>query len=144
MNEHMRIVEINGIKLEIDTRLAKKIEEYRVGDNVKVLVKVYSSYKACAGVIVGFDEFPSLPTITICYIIGDYTPEIKFAYINSESKDIEICPLGDVEKILDFDRASELLNKEIFRLEKEIYELKAKKKFFTEKYNTHFELKNFD
>ena len=53
--ENKRIIEINGVKLEVDMSTAKKIDEYRVGDNVKVLKKDYSgNYDVLAGVIVEF------------------------------------------------------------------------------------------
>ena len=44
------IIEINGLKLEIDLRSAKRIDSFRVGDNVKILRKDYNSYKSCYGV----------------------------------------------------------------------------------------------
>ena len=105
MENTTRIVEIDGIKLEIDLRTAKKIEHFRVGDNVRVLVKGYSdTYKVHAGVIVGFDGFEKLPTICIAYLeVGYNSAEIKFAYINagSESKDskIEITPAFDLQEL---------------------------------------------
>ena len=35
--DNKKIVEVNGIKLEVDMRYAKRIDEFRVGDTVKVL-----------------------------------------------------------------------------------------------------------
>ena len=35
----MRVIEINGIKVEVDLRTAKQINQYKVGDNVKLLIK---------------------------------------------------------------------------------------------------------
>lgn len=41
------IIEINGVKLEIDLRHAKRIDNLRVGDTVKVLRKRYDdSYES--------------------------------------------------------------------------------------------------
>lgn len=42
MEEYKKIVEINGIKMEVDMRHAKTIDTYKIGDRVKVLVKQYS------------------------------------------------------------------------------------------------------
>lgn len=55
----MNIVEINGIKMAIDERTAtiQKVDTFKVGDPVKVLIKEYSSYNAKFGVIIGFDNF---------------------------------------------------------------------------------------
>ena len=40
--EEKRIIEVNGIKMEVDLRNAKRIDQFKVGDSVKVLVKSYS------------------------------------------------------------------------------------------------------
>jgi len=37
MNENKRIIEINGVKLEVDLTTARRIDEFKVGDTVKVL-----------------------------------------------------------------------------------------------------------
>ena len=38
-DEQKRIVEIGGVKIEVDLRTAKRVDSYRVGDPVKVLTK---------------------------------------------------------------------------------------------------------
>ena len=56
--DNKRIIEINGIKLEVDLSTAKRIDEFRVGDNVKVLRKGYNdNFEVLAGVIVEFVNF---------------------------------------------------------------------------------------
>ena len=35
--EEKRLVEINGIKMEVDMRSARRVDTFKVGDNVKVL-----------------------------------------------------------------------------------------------------------
>ena len=37
--EEKRIVEIDGVKIEVDLRTAKRVDSYKVGDNVKILEK---------------------------------------------------------------------------------------------------------
>ena len=39
LNEFEREIEIDGVKVAVDMRTVKKIDVYRVGDNVKVLKK---------------------------------------------------------------------------------------------------------
>ena len=34
--EEKRIIDINGMKMEVDLRTAKRIDTFKVGDNVKV------------------------------------------------------------------------------------------------------------
>jgi hypothetical protein len=132
----LTIVEINGIKMEVDLRHAKKIEQYKVGDIVKVLVKEYGdTYASCPGVIIGFDNYQMLPTITVCYLKPGYNAEVKFISINSKTVDIEICHMPDHEKMLDSATTVQYLDREILKKETEVMELKQKKSFFIENYN---------
>lgn len=148
MEKTTRIVEIDGIKLEIDLRTAKKIEHFRVGDNVRVLVKSYSdNYKVHPGVIVGFDGFEKLPTICIAYLETSYNAaEVKFAYINAgkESKDckIEITPAFDLDE-LHFKKSDVIstMQKLIDQKEAEKQDLILKMSYFTEHFSKYFEPK---
>lgn len=131
----LTMIEINGIKMEVDLRSAKKVESYKVGDNVKVLIKEYGdSYTSCPGVIIGFDNFQNLPTITVCYLKPGYSAEIKFASINPKSVDIEIVHMQDHEKLLDSATTTSQLDREILKKETEVLELKQKKAFFLDHY----------
>jgi len=136
MNSEQRtIIEVNGIKMEVDLRHAKRVEEYRVGDNVKVLVKGYGdSYESCAGVIVGFDAFRMRPTIVVCYLKPGYGAEVKFAFITPDTKDIEIIHMADYDKLLDADKTLEYLEREIIKKEAEVLDLKMKKDYFVTAY----------
>ena len=90
--DQKRVIEVNGVKLEVDMRYAKRIEELRIGSKVKALNKEYSSYSVYPGVIVGFEQFEKLPTIVVAYYKTDYSgSDIKFVYYNAETKDTEIC-----------------------------------------------------
>lgn len=137
-----QIVEINGIKLEIDMRYAKKIENYKIGDNVKVLIKKYSdNYESYPGVIIGFDQFESLPTITICYVELSYdAADIKFININLKTKDCEIVHLSDHERAIDKKRAIDLLDRMVLKGESDLDELKRKRQYFIDKFNQHFNI----
>ncbi len=136
-----QIIEINGIKMEIDMRHAKKVENYKVGDNIKVLIKGYSdSYNTYPGVIIGFDQFNNLPTINICYVALDYnSAEIKFIGVNSKTQDVEIVHMEEYEKVLDRQRAVDLLNDKISKANAELDELVRKRNYFVEKYNQYLE-----
>ena len=131
------IIEINGIKMEVDLRYANKLDCYKVGDNVKVLVKDYSGYKSNPGVIIGFDEFKMLPTIIVCYISCDYTGKVNFAYINNESKDIELCHMNEHEVLIDKEAAVQQLDRELDKKRAEVLDLEYKKSYFLEKYNQY-------
>lgn len=131
----LTIIEINGIKMEVDLRTAQRVESYKVGDNVKVLVKEYGdTYTSCPGVIIGFDAFAQLPTITVCYLKPGYNAEIKFVGINSKTEGIEIVHMAAHEKLLDSETTMQYIDREILKKETEVTELKMKKSFFLEHY----------
>jgi len=139
MENQTQIVEINGVKLEIDSRYAKQINHYKIGDKVRVLVKEYSDYKSHPGIIVGFDNFKTLPTIIVAYLAVGYSEAtIKFAFINNQSEGVEITPM--VDDYIDVHKSEVLsvLNREIEKRQNEIKELKYKRRFFLNNFNKYF------
>jgi hypothetical protein len=137
--ENTKIVEINGLKFEIDLRTAKQITEYRVGDKVKVLTKEYSSYASHPGVIVGFDDFTVLPTIIVAYMKKEYqAAPLVFAYINAETKDIEICPAGDDVALFDKADIEYRMNREIEETSNKLKDLISRKDYFLGKFGELF------
>jgi hypothetical protein len=139
MSEHLKTIEINGCKFEIDLRTAKQITTYRVGDKVKVLIKTYgNNYNACHGVIVAFDSFNALPTVTVCYISNDYSGEIKFASINKETTELEIAPCADDLLVEKADILAKL-DREVTRKEAELEDLVRKRNYFLQRFGAYFE-----
>jgi hypothetical protein len=139
MDEHKKIIEINGVKMEVDLREVKVVDSYKVGDNVKVLIKDYSTYKSYPGVIVGFDQFKELPTIIIAYVKIEYSEaEINFVYLNSQSKDVEICPSNKHDIGFNESQVIEMFDKEIETTEKKLREVKMKRNYFITNFNKHF------
>ena len=142
MEETKRIIEVNGVKMEIDLRQAKVIDNYKVGDYVKILVKSYSDYKSYIGNIIGFDNFKKNPTIVIAYLKNEYsTASIEFAYYNSTSEDIELTSLNDWDIPLKKSTILEQFNKEILKKEQEIQEMKNKANVFEQLFGKYFENK---
>lgn len=136
-----KIVEINGVKMEIDTREAKTINAYKVGDRVKVLVKQYSEYKVFNGIIAGFNEFQNLPTISVAYLETSYNEaKINFVHINAQSKDYEIAPAQDYD--IPFDKGDMIarMDREITKKEEEIKDLLNKKTYFLNNFGKFFEV----
>jgi hypothetical protein len=140
MEETKRIIEVNGVKLEVDLRNAKRIDNFKVGDAVKVLIKDYSDYKSYLGTIVGFDEFDKHPTIIVAYLKKDYsTASIEFAYFNSESKDMEMCAVNEWDIPYTKSDIIEKMDREINKKEEEVHELKTKKNYFLKAFGKYFE-----
>jgi hypothetical protein len=141
-SENKRIIEVNGVKMEIDLRHAKVVDNYKVGDYVKILVKVYDGYKSYIGNIIGFDNFEQDPTIVIAYLKNEYgSATIEFAYFNSTSKEIEITTLNDWDIPLKKSTLLEQFNKEITKKEQEVLELKNKAEIFNQLFGKYFEQK---
>ena len=137
-SEHMRVVEIGGVKMEVDTRTAKTIEHYKIGDRVKVLVKGYGdSYSTYHGVIVAFDEFKKLPTITICYIKPGYNVELEFVAINAQQEDIEICAAND-DVLVEKGEILAKMDAEINKKLAEVEDIRRKKTYFETRFGQFF------
>ncbi len=137
--QQFKTIEINGCKFEVDMSTAKKVEEFRVGERIKVLKKDYSDYKIYPGVIVGFEWFEKLPTITIAYINITYSEcKLEFLYYNSQSKDVEISHTSHEELLIKPADVLEALDKEVKKHQLEIEEIEQKKKFFVENFSEYF------
>jgi len=139
-DENMRTIEIDGIKLEVDMRTAKKVETYKVGDRIKILEKNYSGYVSHPGVIVGFDCFEKLPTMILCYVSNPLSSDgvLTFKYLNAQSKDIEICPMCEDDIVptretmtMYFERA------EAVKL-RELEDIRTRKEYFLRQYDVAF------
>ena len=138
--ENKRVVEINGVKLEVDMTTARVIDEYRVGMNVKVLCKEYNGYKAKPGIITEFVNFKNKPTIVIAVFSEDYSGvSIDFVYYNeSTAEDYEIAPCCEHELKLNKERAIDKFNVKIDEYKSKIDELEAKRDYFEKYFNKHF------
>lgn len=135
------IIEINGVKLEIDLRHAKRIDQLRVGDRVKVLVKRYDDYKVYPGIVVGFEPFIKQPTIIIAYVDVTYaSANLEFLYFNSSSKDREIVKAIDDDQ-LEVSREEMLraFDREIGKHRNSILEIEEKRAYFDTKFRAYWE-----
>ena len=140
LNEFEREIEIDGVKVAVDMRTVKKIDVYRVGDNVKVLKKSYDTYYTYSGVIVDFVNFKELPAIVVAYFNQDYSgTSIEFETITKDTKDIEIAPCLPHELSINKNRVIDKFNYEIEQQQHKVDELKAKRDYFLENFGKFFE-----
>ena len=140
LKEFEREIEIDGVKVAVDMRTVKKIDVYRVGDNVKVLKKSYDTYHTYSGVIVDFVNFKELPAIVVAYFIQDYSStSIEFETITKDTKDIEIAPCLPHELSINKNRVIDKFNYEIEQQQHRVDELKAKRDYFLENFGKFFE-----
>jgi hypothetical protein len=141
MEEQFHEIEINGVKLQVDLRHARRVEEIRVGSRVKVLTKDYNGHKVSHGVVIGFDPFKERPTIVIAYMEMNYSSaEIKFLYFNKDTKETEVVIAhDDDEAALDKEEILRKLDFEIEKRRREIEDYEAKKKYFLDKFATYWQ-----
>lgn len=139
-NEMKRIVEIGGVKVEVDLRTAKRVDSFKVGDPVKVLIKEYANYSSYFGMIVGFDEFQKLPTMIVAYIkASSYEAAMQIVYLNNETKDVEICPHDFCDLGFEKGDVLEQFERQLTKKEEEIRELNRKRSYFLNRFGKYFE-----
>ena len=142
MSEDTRVVEINGVKVEVDLRKAKTVQTIRVGSKVKLLVKGYqTSADIYPGIVVGFEEFQSLPTVLVCYLSHNYnSAKLEFASINEKTAD-KYEMVASVDEELPVAKADILsaLDKDIAKAYAEAESLELKRNYFLKHFNKYFE-----
>ena len=139
-----QIIEINGVKFEVDARTAtlRKVEHIKIGARVKVLIKGYSdSYEVYHGVVVGFEPFQTTPTVIIAYLkLGYNTPaEIKFLYFTSKSSEQIIVSDENDKEALEASNIVALMDKEINKKKAEIQDLEDRKAYFLKNFQAYWQ-----
>lgn len=133
MDENIRTIEVNGVKLEVDLRYAKRIDVFKVGDTVKVLDKRNDKNDLKTGVITDFANFKDLPTMMVAvYKPSDYwsTPTIEFIPYNSETEGIEIIGVSAEEVIVSRETIVQKFDDEIARQRDKLNDLIIKRDTF--------------
>lgn len=137
----MHVIEINGVKMEVDLRHAKRIEHLQVGSRVKCLLKKYGDdFEVVPGIVVGFEPFENLPSIVVAYLESDYSSaSIKFKSFNAKTKDFEI--VADIDhNSLEVNKQDILakMDRELEKKRLEMEEIEQKRAFFLQKFGVYF------
>jgi hypothetical protein len=132
MENEKTIIEVNGVKLEVDLRSARRIEEIRIGSPVKLLTKAsYGGNKVHPGVVIGFEPFKDLPTILVAYVEDSWTSaEIKIAAINSKQEEFDMVAAVDLDFAVDRDAILKRFDRQIATKEREIDAISEQRKYF--------------
>lgn len=134
-----QIIEINGVKVEVDLREARTIDTLKVGDKIKLLKKTYSGHDVHAGVIVGFEPFPDQPAIIVAYVQMSYgSVDLKVETITASTKDVQI--IKSVDDV-PFNRgdALNLFEKQITAKQLEIEDIRAKMEYFDRNFGVYWQ-----
>lgn len=136
----MQVIEINGVKLEVDMRTARRVDQLQVGSRVKLLIKNYSNYAAYPGVVVGFEPFPDRPTIIVAYIDASFSKaEPKIAHFHKDSEDVQLVPAVDDDFSVTRAEVLSWFDREDARLSRERDELAAKRRFFVDRFKAYWQ-----
>lgn len=140
MEDTKQIIEINGLKMEIDTRYARRIEELRIGSRVKVLVKGYSDdWTAHSGVVVGFEPFPERPTIIVAYIKSNYNDVgLEIVHYHKDTKDKQIVAALDDDFSVSRKEVLGWFDRETAKAEETIKLITAKRQFFLDRFQAYW------
>lgn len=137
------VVEVNGVKLEVDLRYARRIDTLRIGDRVKCLVKGYGgTMNTYPGVVVGFEPFPSLPSIVIAYLdTSAYNGEVlKVKTFNAKTEDFEAVADNDCNSLeVNKSRVLSLLERDIEKKRQELNEAELRREYFLSNFGSFFE-----
>lgn len=142
MTSEKTVIEIGGIKLEVDMRTARRVDEMKVGDRVQVLIKSsYGSPSIYPGLIIGFKPFASLPSIEVAYIASSFSSaELKFVTINAQSKDHEIIKSVDDDGLaIDREQLLKTFAAQIAQKQKEIQEIELRRDYFERNFRAYWE-----
>lgn len=141
MSEGMTQIEINGVKMEVDLRHARRVEELRIGSRVKVLdSRGYSGPEVRPGIIVGFEPFKELPTIVIAYIKAGFSGDVGLETIsyNAQTEKVEIVASVDDDFSVSKHEVLGWFRREHQKLEEKRRELVAKEEFFLERFKNYW------
>jgi len=125
-------VNVGHYSFEISDPVITQTTKFKIGDKVKLYIKDYNN-SIYPGVIVGFDDFKDLPTISILYI---QYGEIKLIGLNEVNKDtVQIIPSNEASMLDDnFQTVLFSLNQKIVEAQSRLTELKLKRDFYIKHY----------
>lgn len=135
MESGKRVIEIDGVKIEVDMRTAKRIDTFKVGDAVKVLDKTSSEYKVKPGIITDFANFKEKPTICVAvyneptWSYGKPSIEIIHIYEGMENK-YEIVYTSEEDLRLTKDGVIESFERKIQEKKNEVADLENQMNYF--------------
>ena len=141
--ENKRIVEINGVKMEVDLREEKVVDHYKVGDPVRVYhpKNDYNRAEIRVGVIVGFCEFDKTPCIEILELNEDYS-RITFKTVvigEGINTDVQIAPYDRYEGLISRADVVTRFDRMIQEKELELSDLKLRREYFINDFAKAFE-----
>lgn len=140
METEKTIFEINGVKLEVDLRTARRIEEIRIGSPVRLLNKSsYGGNKVYPGVVIGFEPFKDLPTIVVAYVEEDWLKyEIKVVAINSKQENFDLIAAVDPDFSIDREVIIKRFDRQVAAKRREIEAIEEQRRYFETNFKAYW------
>jgi len=138
-----QIIEINGAKIEVDFDKATKIDTFKIGDNVKIFHKEYTTsteYKVFPAIIVGFTQTDTLIAIECMMMKYDYNGvTFKSIYFTNDAKMNEdkiniLAAVHEGEMLFSYESILDKLDSNINVAEIALSEAKNRKEYFLKYY----------
>lgn len=142
--ENSKIIEINGVKFEVDERTAtlRQVSSLKIGSRVKVLKKKYGdNFEVYHGTVVGFEPFKENPVVIIAYVEASYSsdgPAIKFLYYNNKSEEQVIVSDENDKEALAYDNVIDQIDNAIEKKKREIQDLEDRKSYFKKNFKAYW------
>lgn len=136
----MKQIEVNGITYSVDESMFIA-EEIKVGDQVQLLLKDYSSWKTYPGIVTQILPFKDKPAIEVVYVCATYNGcEIKSVVITDESgDDIKLLTRANPIINLTKERAIDLLEKKVLEAEEVLMKAKYNLDYFNKYFGKYFD-----
>ena len=117
----MKQIEVNGITYSVDESMFIT-EEIKVGDNVQILKKDYSTWKTYPGVVVQILPFDDKPAVEVVYVDCSYSSaEVKTVLITDDTgEDVKMLTRANPLIKITKERARDLLQKRVTTAEEEL------------------------
>lgn len=144
MSDDNKIIEINGVKFEVDARSAtlRQLDHIKIGSRVKVLIAASygDNMEVHHGAVVGFEPFEGSPTVIIAYLKTSYgnPAEIKFLYFTSKSKEKIIVSDENDKESLEASNIVQMMEKEIAKKKNEVQDLEDRKAYFLKNFKSYW------
>lgn len=140
MSENTTVIEVNGVRLEVDMRYARRIEEIRIGSPVKLLAKNgYGGHKVYAGIVIGFEPFKDLPTILVAYIEDDFSKaEVKVVSINAKTENYDLVAAVDPDFSIDRESVLKKFERQIAAKQREIEVIEEQINYFKTNFKAYW------
>jgi hypothetical protein len=132
METEKTIIDVNGVRLEVDMRYARRVEELRIGSPVKILTKgTYGGGQVHPGIVVGFEPFKDLPTILVAYVEDSWNAaEVKVVAINSKQENFDLVAAVDLDFAVDKGAIINRFDRQIASKQREIDAIQEQRRYF--------------